>query len=47
MVITYVVTDTRGRKEYQVGWQMNNTTYNQWKNTIEQLRNRYPQSEFA
>lgn len=47
MVITYIITDSRDRREYQVGWQMNSTTYIQWKNTIEQLRNRHPPSEFA
>lgn len=47
MVINYIVTDSRERREYQAGWQMNTTTYTQWKNTIEQLRNRHPPSEFA
>ncbi len=47
MVITYIITDQKGKKEYQAGWQMNSVTYNQWKNAIEQLQNRHPRSEFA
>ena len=47
MVITYVVTDTKGSHEYQAGWQMNEAAYNQWKTAIEQLRDRHPASERA
>ncbi|CAF3738548.1 unnamed protein product [Rotaria sp. Silwood1] len=47
MVITYVVTDTKGSHEYQAGWQMNEVAYNQWKTAIEQLRDRHPSSELA
>ena len=42
MVIVYIVSDAKGKKEYQVGWQMNDVTYNQWKTAIEQLRSRHP-----
>ncbi|CAF0794018.1 unnamed protein product [Rotaria sordida] len=47
MVITYVVTDSNGSHEYQAGWQMKETAYNQWKTAIEQLRDRHPPSERA
>ena len=47
MVITYVVNDTNGSHEYQAGWQMNESTFNQWKTAIEQLRDRHPASELA
>lgn len=47
MVITYIVSDTRGTHEYQAGWQITETGYNQWKTAIEQLRDRHPPSERA
>lgn len=47
MVITYVISDVKGKKEHQAAWQMNNTTYNQWKKAILQLQDHFPPSEFA
>lgn len=47
MVITYVLTDAKGKREYQAAWQMSNNTSNQWKTAILKLRNRHPTSEFA
>jgi hypothetical protein len=47
MVISYIITDTKGPHEYQAGWQMNDAAYNQWKTAIEQLRDKHPPSEFA
>jgi len=47
LVITYIVTDSKGTHEYQAGWQMKDVAYNQWKTAIEQLRNRHPPSERA
>lgn len=47
MVITYILNDARGNHEYQAGWQMSETAYNQWKSAIEQLRDRHPPSERA
>ena len=47
MVITYIVRDEKGPHEYQAGWQMSESTFNQWKTAIEQLRDRHPPSERA
>jgi hypothetical protein len=47
LVLTYIITDQNGKREYEVGWQMNNITYNQWKKAIEELRARHPPSELA
>jgi hypothetical protein len=47
MVITYIITDEKGKKEYQASWQMSNITYNQWKKAILELRDRHPQIERA
>jgi hypothetical protein len=47
MVITYIITDQNGKKEYQAGWQMSNITYNQWKKAILQLQSCHPSNEFA
>jgi hypothetical protein len=47
MVLTYIITDEHGKKEHQVGWQMNDVTYNQWKKAIEELQAHHPRSEFA
>lgn len=47
MVITYIVTDPNGSHEYQAGWQMNESAFNQWKTAIEQLRDRHPSFERA
>jgi hypothetical protein len=47
MVISYIVTDSKGPHEYQVGWQMTDTTFKQWKTAIEQLRDRHPSYELA
>jgi len=47
MVITYVISDQNGKKEYQAAWQMSDITYNQWKKAIEELQNRHPASELA
>ncbi|UJR31765.1 hypothetical protein I4U23_019243 [Adineta vaga] len=47
MVITYIVTDTKGAHEYQAAWQMNDAAYNQWKTAIEQLRDKHPAYERA
>ncbi len=47
MVINYIITDSKGKKEYKAGWQMNDVTYNQWKTAIEKLRNSHPANELA
>ncbi|CAF1393064.1 unnamed protein product [Adineta steineri] len=47
MVLTYVVRDEHGKHEYHVGWQMNDTTFNQWKDAILRIQNRYPPSELG
>jgi len=48
MVISYIITDSKGKKEhYKAGWQMNDVTYNQWKTAIEKLRNSHPANELA
>lgn len=47
LVIIYKITDEHGKKEYEVGWQMNAVTYNQWKKVILELRNRHPPIELA
>ncbi|UJR14917.1 hypothetical protein I4U23_001900 [Adineta vaga] len=47
MVLTYVIRDEHGRKEYQAAWQMKNITYKQWKNAIKQVQGHYSSSDLG
>jgi hypothetical protein len=38
MVITYVAAGPMGDTEYEAGWQMNENSYNEWRDAIERLR---------
>ena len=45
MVISYILSDSKVKHEYQAGWQMSPLTFDQWKQAIEELRARYPPAD--